>query len=86
MTTRKHKRTGTVSLRDLVAWLEVERSALPCVRLAHALGYELTGQAGRVGVCKAAGRRVVWYASSDALIEALLHDGRLVLEKERVSR
>lgn len=86
MTTKRHKRAGTLSLRDLVAWLEAERSALPCVRLAHALGYEITGRAGRVGVRKPARRRVVWYASADAFMDALLHDARQVLERERGSR
>ncbi|HLG75906.1 MAG TPA: hypothetical protein VKX46_05795 [Ktedonobacteraceae bacterium] len=78
------------AIRDLVARLELERSSLACVQLAHACGYELVFwyEAQRRGHCARKRRLWVevtrhgqsaWYDSFEALCHAMLCAARRLI-------
>lgn len=73
MTTQKR---DSSSIRTLAARLELERSSLLCVQLAHALGYQVGGRPGCVKLVKSAARPAAVYFSVDVLIADLLRDAR----------
>ncbi|MGH2506586.1 MAG: hypothetical protein ACRDHZ_04085 [Ktedonobacteraceae bacterium] len=67
------------AIRVLAARLELERSSLLCVQLAHALGYRVSGKPGSVQLEKPGSRARPVYFSIDVLIEDLVREaGKLV--------
>jgi hypothetical protein len=76
----KTRKLDTLTIRDLVALLELECSALVCMHLAYALGYrvfvwENFAKTDRHIVLERSGTRV-HHSSLPALRKALLRDAR----------
>lgn len=71
----KTQRIDASVLRVLAVRLELERSSLLCVQLAHALGYQVTSdQPGSVQLEKSGSRPARVFSSIDALIHHLVRD------------
>lgn len=70
----KIQRIDALAIRVLVARLELERSSLLCVQLAHALGYRVSGKPGSVQLEKPGSRARPAYFSIDVLIKDLVRE------------